>query len=383
MQAQPLFPAGTEWVADYDPITSLGSTAWADVSINVSVLPTAPAPRESLLDTLIIHPDTHTGLFDAHNSFPSSLNLNLNPNTSRITSRITSGSGGSTASGPIASGAYAGVCVRQWDLYDTGYCLLVGAGLTGAGVGSGKGWVLQAGSGHLARVAGTILASGGLPASFDLGAWHTVVLQAKGTSLVALVDDTQVASVTATTFSAGLVSLRSGYHYAKFDNLHIDGINPEENSLLVGVVPRGCDRNDFTGLVGFAVTLSADMTLTRLGRFFGSSNPSVRVVSVVDALSSATLGHTVLSSSTPRDVYGFAYADVVGGGVAVKAGQRVYIVANETKGEDLFCDLSSYGTAVQGVCSGVVPVFYMDGKWTEYDQLVNSLYGPLNAVFQL
>ena len=180
----------------------------------------------------------------------------------------------------------------QWD---GGYCLLVGAGLSGCADESC--WLLQTGSGKRQRVAGTILASGPLPSGFDLQGWESIGLSVKNQVLpspfwfsmfspssidlltliqllMATINSKLIANVSTTgavpVFNAGQVSLRSGYHFARFDDLLIQGTIPPPpspmpaNSLFTSFEKSNCDRTDFTGLSGVQITVgSHPLVLTR------------------------------------------------------------------------------------------------------------------------
>jgi hypothetical protein len=342
-QAQPLYPRGTEWIPDYDPITSLGSVSWADItaSINVNIL-----PAQDHSDAAVVAPHPLSGMFE-----------------------------GEAQSGPISEGAYTGVCVRQWDQWDSGYCLLVGAGLRGA-PGVGCGWVLQAGTGSGQRVPGTILASGALPSSFNLSAWHRLVLGARGPVITASLDGNVVANVTATRFTSGLVSLRSGYHLAQFDNLHLSGQTPPTDTLLDTVVPLGCNRRDFTGPVGVSVLAVLDFEIRALGRY--GTTKLMHNLYVADAVTKQTLASVQIPPSSTTDAYGFLYGTLATP-VRVLAGQRVLILSNETLGGDPFCDRASVATARPPKAADIYSVYYDKTGWNVATP--GSLYGPVNALF--
>jgi hypothetical protein len=266
-------------VDDYDPITSVGSTDWAnyDASVRLQVVGTPPA--YALLDpsTVAAMPDGFSGV------------------------RPRLGGRGSDDD-PIAKGAYAGLCVRQIDQYNSGYCLLVGAGLAG-GV-NGTGWLLQAGSCSLQRVAGTSIASGKLDA-FNLSAWHTLSVGVRGQTLHATIDGLDVLDgLTSPMGSAvppvGLTSLRSGFHYARFDELQITGAPRPKRAgapFLVkhllyapklppgGPISAAKPRNDYNGEVGCAFTLAAPISVTALARFSAGGN-GTHTLSLYDATTS-------------------------------------------------------------------------------------------------
>ena len=124
--------------------------------------------------------------------------------------------------------ASGGVCVRQTLQFDSGYCFLIGAGLNSS-CAAAVGWVLQEGGGMLNnRSAGRIIACGALP-SLRLASWHTVSLAVctsnqSALSMIGTVDDVAVVDHSEqepVRWRQGMVSLRSGFHYALFDDLSI------------------------------------------------------------------------------------------------------------------------------------------------------------------
>ena len=214
---------GTAWVANADPITALGATDWSNYRVAVDVRPMAPPPSYAAGDRRVPLP-TKEGL---------------------LTDPVAD---------PISDGVYGGVCIRQIDQWDSGFCLLVGVGLrtreggqTTAGHGEERssrdskaasvGWVLQAGTQTLARGIGTVVGSGALGnrdgsggAAFDLEAFHRLSLAVQGQVLVASIDDdvvyngTAIATATGATAKmmkasiaamdvppVGLAALRSGW----------------------------------------------------------------------------------------------------------------------------------------------------------------------------
>lgn len=268
---------------------------------------------------------------------------------------------------PISSGAYAGVCVRQEAQYNSGFCLLLGAGLNG---GPALGWVLQQGSNKRARTMGTVLASGSVP-QLNLYAWHHLQLNAVGHVLQASINGSVVATVpTPGGLSGGLASLRTGYHFAYFDNLLISGIAPPASALLAGTTPRSCTRSDFTGLVGAQMVATTALQITALGRFVAGPG-SVPVQLFVD-------GHLQVQATAPDgpvDALGFVYAPV--NAVAVAAGQSVRVVMSVQSGGVLFCDDTTSGVT-SALTTDLFAVYQMDGVW--YNSTVGGVYGPVNAI---
>ncbi len=120
-----------------------------------------------------------------------------------------------------------GVCVRQSLQFDSGYCFLVGSSLNST-CSAAVGWVLQEGSGiSQGRSSGNVIACGTLPA-FKLDAWHNISLAAssdgRALTIIAAIDGAVAVHQSETEpvkWQKGMVSLRSGYHYALFDDLAI------------------------------------------------------------------------------------------------------------------------------------------------------------------
>ena len=193
-----------------------------NTTVSVRVQVAAPPPASSLLDAHIIWPDA-AFLFKRQGD-------GRDP--------ISSGAYGapplcappSTSYPPLDSlpaPTSGGLCARQTLQYDSGYCFLVGSGLNcTCSVGGGVGWVLQEGGGAQdGRSAGRIVACGML-AAFNLTAWHNMSLAVSdgltATMIVARVDGDVVVRQNEpqpVKWGQGMVSLRSGFHYALFDDL--------------------------------------------------------------------------------------------------------------------------------------------------------------------
>jgi hypothetical protein len=120
-----------------------------------------------------------------------------------------------------------GVCTRQSLQFDSGYCFLVGSSLNSS-CSLDLGWVLQEGSGaSTGRSTGRIIACGHLP-SLNLRDWHTLSLAVASNgaemTLSASIDGTAVvrwSEPEPAKWKQGMVSLRSGFHYALFDDLYV------------------------------------------------------------------------------------------------------------------------------------------------------------------
>ena len=120
-----------------------------------------------------------------------------------------------------------GVCVRQTLQFDSGYCFLVGSGLNST-CAAALGWVLQEGSGMLNnRSTGRIIACGALP-SLRLTSWHSISLSASSNqsvmTLIGTVDAIEVVDYREpepVKWRQGMANLRSGLHYALFDDLAV------------------------------------------------------------------------------------------------------------------------------------------------------------------
>ena len=348
LQAQPRYPYGTQWEINYDPITALGDAGWVDYSISVNITIAAPAPIVALKDSAIIHPHHSTYMLEGQSD------------------------------DPISAGAYGGVCLRQQAQWDTGFCFLVGAGLVG---GPSLGWVMQQGTSKFARTSGTILASGPVDSSFNLSKWHSVSLQANGRSLTAAIDGHVVASdvMTNGAFLSGLACLRSGYHFARFDNLVINARLPPSNTLFFSTLPLGCSRNDFTGPIGAQIVAGAQgLRVLGLGRFGAASSP--HLLALIDPDSGAKVTHVTLLPGNDTDAYGFRYAFLPVPAI-VPPNSKMYLVSYEEKGDDQFCDAGSSGSYASGVLQSFNSLYFDQGNW--YVGHVGNMYGPVNALISI
>jgi hypothetical protein len=390
LQASPLYPAGTAWAGDYDPITSLGASDWSnfDCSVRVQIVGTPP-------DYALRDPAARAVQPSRSGRRPASI---------------------AASDDPIASGAYAGVCVRQIDQYDSGFCLLVGSGLAGGENESvaGRGWVLQAGTTRMQRTAGTILAHGALPEgdSGDLTVWRMLSLGVRGQKLTAAIDGTKVvdgltSSLGAAVPPVGLASLRSGFHYARFDALRLSGPGRKvggtpflvKHLLYPPTLPPGgpiapsIPRNDFTGQVGVAFTLATPVTVTALARFSAGGNGTHRL-SLYDASASGRAPKRLaevtldLASATFDDLNGWewvALPSVVQ--LDARRGNRYLLVSSETAGGDVFYDRTVKVQAAPDLTLGWPLPVYCDtqschdsGGEEGGDPPWGASYGPVNML---
>lgn len=216
--------------------------------------------------------------------------------------------------------------------------------------------------------AGTILASGFVD-GLDLSDWHNLSLSIQGQQLVASVDGRTVVSLLANlpgVAAAGMASLRSGWHHARFDDLRLDG--PDQGVFPYGMfdkhllsppapAPGGrpdpaVARTDFTGLVGCAVTIGAKpVKVTALGRF-AASHPSggVHQLHIYDASTNLSIGQATvdLSMAAGGDLNGYAWGHLTTTAPTLQPGRAYYIMSGEISGGDAFFDKNGeFGCAIK------------------------------------
>lgn len=407
LQASPVAPGANGWGKEYDPITSIGSPDWANYDVAVRVQPVGAPPAYVMRDTATV-----AQLPDRNGRRPPSAESTA----------------AAAAADPIGAGAYAGVCVRQCDQFDTGYCLLVGAGLVG-GV-DGTGWVLQAGTSRMNRTSGAIIAHGELGGGvLDLSAWHRLTLSVRGQTLSATVDGAVVARQLYSPLGAsvpptGLASLRSGRHYSRFDDLQLsapsvatatpqpsdgwrhvpDGPTISGTPFLVrhliyapspppgGVIAPARPRRDLDGYVGCAFTLTRPVRVSALARF-AVEGTGAHTVTLYDAsedgvaprLLAATTLNLSVAAFDRLDGYEWApLAMPIDLHPAGSRGSRYYLLSSEAHGGDVLYDRQVQVEAAANLTSGWLrPVrcsLAMDAC-KEYDGPPwGTSYGPLNML---
>lgn len=378
---------------DIDPITSLGASDWQNYGVRVSAQIVAPAPPCAVGDPLVASPDPVTGLLTPPGpTFPP-------PGWDR------------RAGGSVSHGAYAGVCLRLLHRF-TGVCLLVGAGLAGTEGTPGyhRGWaVVDIGVAPDARSMGSIiLAVGALAPDFDLKGWHNLSIQATGAQLRASIDRNEVfagsAALKGLPSPAGLASLRSGYHYSRFDSLSVfptaqparwPRVLFDKHLLAVPTTYPGGNtrapvlRNNFTGEVGCSFTVDTAMVVVALGRFAcpGGANRT-HSLRLVDAERNTTvLNGTIDLAADHGDVNGYAWTPAAEGTPLVP-GRKYYLVSSEVLGGDYFADSQTMVQSAPDVTRGfATPVFRDSEAPTEWRELVadhdtgiidGACFGPLN-----
>jgi hypothetical protein len=428
MQMVPIYPM--YGYGDVDPITSLGASDWSNYGIKVHVQIVSPPPSyaEPSVDPFLQLPDPLTFMLKAPGpTYPP-------PGWGRVLNDT------------VAAGAYSGVCVRLLVRY-SGTCLLVGAGLTG-GESGGVGWQLVnfKATKNCRGTATNVIAQGSL-ASFNLSEWHTLSLEVLGSIATAKVDDSSVYDGTIIAPSsgdgnkdgstagnslpsaAGLASLRSGYHYSRFDNLSIfqsgtrDGgdtlrrhssqanalPSPWPNVLFdkhllspPAEYPGGSTqtpgfRNDLDGEIGCIFTAGKKLRVVALGRFASAGEAKgVHNLTLYRAANSSTAGivatpiasATVDLGKTAGDLNGYAWAAVANANVAavLEPGQKYLIASTESKGGDYWADSITRLQARPDVLSGYAsPVYSNGGEWIEVTvdhdtgYIGGACYGPLNV----
>ena len=383
---------------DVDPISSFGAADWSNVGIRATVQIVSPRPNYAVGDKFVVDPDAVTGLL--HKPAPTFPPAGWNGFASCSASNCS-----------VSHGAYAGVCNRLLIRY-TGVCLLVGAGLSGHEPGSAgyhRGWsVVVATSGNCSSWGWDSVAAGALPGDFALTAFHDLGLTSLGRTVGASLDGQQLFTGSIAPgvqlSAAGLVSIRTGYHYARFKSVEafaVEGVNQSawpavlfDKHLLSPphAYPGGSsvspvERSDLTGLVGCAFTLAKDVTAVALGRF-ASGSKADQIHELQLLLSSS---HAVVASArvdlneTAGDVNGFAWSRLPEP-VALDAGTRYMIVSSETKNGDTFFDRETMVQASPGLLRGFATPVWKGTDWGPEAPQDNdpgfssgNCYGPLNA----
>jgi hypothetical protein len=252
---------------------------------------------------------------------------------------------------------FGGICVRQIDQFNSGFCLLVGLGLINNN--TTPVWVLQAGTIGIRMTLGTFIANGTLDSSFSLTAYQRLALSVYGQQLTAWVNGEQLCSLRSpvkSTPPVGLASLMTGQHYAQFDNLAITGKDSGafpsslfSKHLLWPSTPYpggnpqpAAARSDFTGLAGCAITIGdTPLTVIGLGRFSaGFVSNDVHNLSIFTNTGSLVAQVAVDLSAVPGDLNGYSWA-MLASAVELQAGQQYYVVSSEVAGSDVFYDSNS------------------------------------------
>ena len=394
-QTTPLYPM--LGYGDVDPITSLGSPDWSNYGVAVRAQIVAPRPAYAVGDRFIVDPDQVTGLLRPNGpTFPPVgwTGNNKCPNCT------------------VSAGAYAGVCARLLIRY-TGLCFLVGAGLTPHAPGSAgfhRGWaVVEAGAaGNCRKTQWVTLASGALDAQFDLKAWHNLSLSVIGDALRASVDGAPVfhssSAGTGEVHPAGMASIRSGFHYSRFDEFSVFEVAPPSPWPVVlfdkyllsppaafpgGSSTRPARRNDACGgACGCAFTLARAATVVALGRFSSGWNSSrSHTLELVDSATHAQLAVATVDLRTANaDTNGYAWAKLPKP-VSLAAGARLFLLSSEESDGDSFFDgvmmqsaiLRGFATPVWRSSEGGTTTFH-DSDACDNDPGFSSgkCYGPVN-----
>jgi hypothetical protein len=184
----------------------------------------------------------------------------------------------------------------------------------------------------------------------------------------------------------GLVNGTTYFFVVTGDTGSSDAVIPDsaEVSATPGVTPfivttqLGQARNDFTGLVGMAITIgSTDVIVTQLGRIVGPSNVQSHVVSIVETPGDATIASVTIQM--PAGAVGdYAYV-ALPQPVTLQALRQYFVVSHEVAGGDAWHDLPTNvvtTTNVASITSGVAsddaaPGFTLQGG-------PNQLYVPVN-----
>ena len=400
-QTTPLYPM--LGYGDVDPISSFGAADWSNYGIAATVQIVAPRPDYAKGDPFLVDPDLSTGLLrkPASTFPPAGWNGFAKCQTTNCS---------------VAAGAYGGVCTRLLVRY-TGICFLVGSGLADhpeATAGYHRGWtVVVADGGDCRSWNWKTIGSGALTAGFDLTTFHNLSLTTVGRSVSASLDGDQLftATIEAPVLlpPAGLASIRTGYHYARFKRVAVflpESVRPSswpsvlfDKHLLSPphAYPGGgsmspVERADITGLVGCAFTLEKSVRVAALGRFASGSNASnAHTLYLMHASSRAAIVNVTLNlAEAAPDLNGYAWTHLTTP-VELDVGGRYYLLSSEAEGGDSFFD----GTMVQsspGVLRGLAnPVWHATAHgmpyWTDSNATDNdpgfssgNCFGPLNVM---
>lgn len=402
-QTTPLYPM--LGYGDVDPISSFGAADWSNYGVAATVQIVSPRPDYAKGDPFLVDPDPETGIIrkPSANFPPAGWDGFAKCQTSNCS---------------VAAGVYAGVCTRLLVRY-TGICFLVGSGLAGhaeATAGYHRGWtVVVADGGNCRSWSWKTIGSGSLSTGFDLAAFHNLSLTTVGQSVNASLDGDHLftGSIKASSVllpPAGLASIRTGYHYARFRRVAVFPVENVQPSSWPRVLfdkhllspphayPGGSsmspvERADLTGLVGCAFTLEKSVRVVALGRFASGSNASnSHMLCLMHASSRGTIANVTLNlaSATP-DLNGYAWANLTAP-VELAAGGRYYLLSSEASGGDSFFDGVTMVQSTPGLLRGFAnPVYHTIARglpqWTDSNATDNdpgfssgNCYGPLNLM---
>lgn len=233
----------------------------------------------------------------------------------------------------------------------------------------------------------SVLGSG--RAVLDPAAWHRLGLVLSATNVSALLDGELLALIAPLRVGAGMVALSSSWHVTDFDNFEVAALptpHAPAGSGVTEVLSLGPGRTDYNGLCGMQLQLTVDVEVKALGRYVCAGNSRVHTVSVYDSDSGQLLGNTSVDTRSPADELGFAYGSVAGG-LKLRAGQRVYLVTEETSDGDVFYDVSgtalmvntSLATSLAGCYRCTPPETGCSGGW-QTNSGPGSSYGPVNFI---
>jgi hypothetical protein len=69
-----------------------------------------------------------------------------------------------------------------------------------------------------------VIASGAVPSGLSAAGWVRLSLSFKGSKVTAALNGEQIATVSSTTFTAGMAAVGSGWHTAAFDDVSVTAI---------------------------------------------------------------------------------------------------------------------------------------------------------------
>ncbi|HET9140812.1 hypothetical protein, partial [Actinophytocola sp.] len=132
------------------------------------------------------------------------------------------------------------------------------------------------------RVAGGFSTLASAPAAVVVGSWHTVRLEAFGSTLRGFLGNTQVVTATDGTFSSGRIGLATLFASASFDDVVVTdtpGVgNPPTTTTTTPPTPGSCDTS------GRPVGFASVNTLGQNGTTGGAGGPTVEVETAAEFL---------------------------------------------------------------------------------------------------
>lgn len=158
--------------------------------------------------------------------------------------------------------------------------------------------------------------------------------------------------------------------------------NVATSTAFVDSTTLGTARNDFSGWVGFKMTVGANpITVTSLGRWVASGNTqahTVKIVQVSNGADVAGASASVATGNLPQGQYGFV---TLGSPVTLAANTSYYVVSQEFGGGDTWYNSDTSAiTAADGVMNNAV---YLNGGSWFNTGVQNRMFVPVNFKYTL